>query len=591
MISIKQISNKVIQAACAFSVACAFSSCEDFLTIYPTDRTVGEDFWKTKADVEEMVNGCYQSMLSYSIQERAIIWGAFRSDELVKYKDYSSTTLDNISAVNLLPNNGFNDWSSFYYVINHCNIVLNHAPEVMAQDPEFTQGDYQTVRAQMLALRSLCYFYLVRTFRDIPYSLQSYEDDDQNMALPQNAPAYVLEKCLEDLAEAERYIMKSGAYGTGNWRNWGYMTRDAVNALTADIYLWRASMTHNMNDYQEAVNYADKVIKAKHEYYNQQHQGGISAATDDIYHLSNYPQAFISIFSEGNEQESILEWQFNGRNNANQALGNYYYRSGDPDNPKTTSNLMASTIFSTPSSTANNADAKKIYLSKNDYRFWNNVYDANNDEAEQLSIRKMIDKNGLVISTSSTSGATKSTSRQLKEFAQNWIVYRLPDVMLMKAEALVELAGDDNEEMLKEAFDLVYAVNKRAMSKDATDLLNFNDFKTKTDMELLVLAERERELCFEGKRWWDLMRYSYRHMQGVDITKTLAETSSWPELYKPMLKFIVRKYGEGGQGDAISYKMKSEPYLYWPVLESEMKVNPLLKQNPVFEQEKSTVKN
>ena len=158
MISIKQISNKVIQAACAFSVACAFSSCEDFLTIYPTDRTVGEDFWKTKADVEEMVNGCYQSMLSYSIQERAIIWGAFRSDELVKYKDYSSTTLDNISAVNLLPNNGFNDWSSFYYVINHCNIVLNHAPEVMAQDPEFTQGDYQTVRAQMLALRSLCYF-------------------------------------------------------------------------------------------------------------------------------------------------------------------------------------------------------------------------------------------------------------------------------------------------------------------------------------------------------------------------------------------------------------------------------------------------
>lgn len=591
MISIKQISNKVIQAACAFSVACAFSSCEDFLTIYPTDRTVGEDFWKTKADVEEMVNGCYQSMLSYNIQERAIIWGAFRSDELVKYKDYSSTTLDNISAVNLLPNNGFNDWSSFYYVINHCNIVLNHAPEVMVQDPEFTQGDYQTVRAQMLALRSLCYFYLVRTFRDIPYSLQSYEDDDQNMALPQNAPAYVLEKCLEDLAEAERYIMKSGAYGTGNWRNWGYMTRDAVNALTADIYLWRASMTHNMNDYQEAVNYADKVIKAKHEYYNQQHQGGISAATDDIYHLSNYPQAFISIFSEGNDQESILEWQFNGRNNANQALGNYYYRSGDPDNPKTTSNLMASTIFSTPSSTANNADAKKIYLSKNDYRFWNNVYDANNDEAEQLSIRKMIDKNGLVISTSSTSGATKSTFRQLKEFAQNWIVYRLPDVMLMKAEALVELAGDDNEEMLKEAFDLVYAVNKRAMSKDATDLLNFNDFKTKTDMELLVLAERERELCFEGKRWWDLMRYSYRHMQGVDITKTLAETSSWPELYKPMLKFIVRKYGEGGQGDAISYKMKSEPYLYWPVLESEMKVNPLLKQNPVFEQEKSTVKN
>jgi len=57
-----------------------------------------------------------------------------------------------------------------------------------------------------------------------------------------------------------------------------------------------------------------------------------------------------------------------------------------------------------------------------------------------------------------------------------------------------------------------------------------------------------------------------------------------------MLTMIIRKYsGEGG--DAVSYKMKSEPYLYWPILESETKVNSLLNQNPVFIQEKSTSKN
>jgi len=37
--------------------------------------------------------------------------------------------------------------------------------------------------------------------------------------------------------------------------------------------------------------------------------------------------------------------------------------------------------------------------------------------------------------------------------------------------------------------------------------------------------------------------------------------------------------------------MKSEPYLYWPVQESEIKVNKLLKQNPVFHMEKSSTKN
>jgi hypothetical protein len=57
-----------------------------------------------------------------------------------------------------------------------------------------------------------------------------------------------------------------------------------------------------------------------------------------------------------------------------------------------------------------------------------------------------------------------------------------------------------------------------------------------------------------------------------------------------MTEFITRKY-KAGEGDAVTYKMDIEPYLYWPVLESEMKVNNLLKQNPVWIQEKSTSKN
>ena len=94
-------------------LALGLTSCNDFLTIYPTDKTIAEDFWKTKEDVQGMVNGVYKSMASYDNQDRAIIWGAFRSDELVKYSDYSSTSLDNINAVNLLPSNGYNNWASF----------------------------------------------------------------------------------------------------------------------------------------------------------------------------------------------------------------------------------------------------------------------------------------------------------------------------------------------------------------------------------------------------------------------------------------------------------------------------------------------
>ena len=568
-----------------------FTSCNDFLTIYPTDRIVGEDFWKKKADVEQMVDGAYSSILSGSIQERAIMWGAFRSDELVKTPDYSSTDLDNVSAVNLLPTMGFCSWGSFYSVINRCNIVLRHAPEVMDVDPEFTYGDYTVVRAQMLALRSLCYFYLVRAFRDVPYVTESYEDDTQVDLVAQSTPGEVLQNCLNDLEEAYNYIMKTGSYGTGDWRNWGYFTRDAVNALMADIYLWRAAMTHDAADYQKVATLADRIIAAKDEYYKANNKEAVSSTEENIYHLYSGSAAQYNIFVKGNSHESILEWQYNGRNNSNTTLENYYYQSGKEDNHKSTGIVQASPIFNIAATNANTSQGKKAFATTKDYRYWNVVYDTNNEEANQLEIRKMVDNGGGTISTSSTAGAPKYNSRAFKEFDQNWIVYRLTDVLLMKAEALLELSADNDRTAQEQAFNLVQAVNKRSMATNSADTLKFGDFTTKASLELLILAERERELCFEGKRWFDLVRYCYRHMTGVNINQKLADSDTWPALYSHMTEMLGRKSSEGGQSNAIAIKMKSEPYLYWPVQESEIKVNRLLKQNPVWIQEKSTAKN
>ena len=574
-----------------FTLSFLLTSCSDFLTIYPTDRIVGDDFWKTKSDVDQMVNGCYLSMLSEDIQARAIIWGAYRSDELTKREDLVDLTLDNINAVNLLPTMGYCSWAGFYKVINNCNVVLNHAPDVMTVDPEFTEGDYQVVKAQMLALRSLCYFYLVRAFRDVPYMSHSVESDDQVEAVPQSTPAEVLQHCLDDLQEARRFIMKSGGYGRSDWRNWGYITTDAVDAIMADIYLWRGSMTHNNADYQKVVELVDRVVEAKDAYYKKYNSDLVGTGKEDRYHLYDGEDAQLMLFhyNNGNCRESILEWQYNGINNANSELERDYYKT---DNNAQHGRLMASKIFNSIEANANKEQAQKIFFSTNDYRFWNIVYDANNSEAEQLPIRKMVyaESSQTVVGTKSTVGLSKSNSRTFDNFRQNWIVYRITDLMLMKAEALVAMSTDDDTDNLTQAFNLVQTVNLRSMEKSAKDTLVSNNFLTKDAMELLVLTERERELCFEGKRWWDLMRYSYRGMEGVDINLTLNDQPEAPKLRTEMANFVIRKY-KAGEGDVVAYKMDTEPYLYWPVSESEMKVNNLLKQNPVWIQEKLTQKN
>ncbi len=582
---VNNILKKVMLGACA---VLTLGSCNDFLTIYPTDKTVGEDFWKKKEDVDQMVTGAYAAMLSYNVQERSIVWGALRSDELVKRSSYSNTTIDNVLAMNLLPTNGYNSWGSFYNVINRCNIVLNHAAGVMDEDPEFTQGDYETVRGQMLALRSLCYFYLVRAFRDVPYTTQSYEDDDQVMQLPQMCPDSVLNYCIQDLKEAETKVMRSGAYGTGNWRNMGYITRDAVYALLADIYLWRASMNNSQSDYQSCIEYADKVIASKDQYYRETSKQSISGGTDDIYHLYDGRVAHGNIFGTNNCRESILEWQYDGDRNSNTALENYYDMSGSSDNHDASGMVEASQLFNSVNTDANTVTGTKVYASRNDYRFWNNVFLANSSEALQLEIRKMVKNSNLGDITSLNVGVSK-TPNDFKNYQRNWIVYRLTDVMLMKAEAQVQTAASDSDAVLRSAFNLVQVVNKRSMTTDATDTLKYSDFTSKNSMEELVLCERERELCFEGKRWFDLMRYAYRHMEGVNSRQKMADVNTWPSLPRTFTNLIVRKYDTGG--DAVAYKMKTEPFMYWPVSRSEIHTNLMLKQNPVYSDNESTSKN
>src|SRR5574344_1982213 len=585
--------NNIFRKSVVIGVAgLTLCSCEDFLTITPTDKTIDTDYWKKKSDVDEMVTGAYSAMLSSSVQQRAIVWGAFRSDELVLPTGISgdnTTALKNINAVNLLPSNTFCSWGSFYTVINDCNVVLKHAPEVMNIDPEFTEGDYQAGQAQMLALRSLCYFYLVRTFRDIPYNTEAYESDDQELTVAQSAPDTVLAKCISDLEIAEKFAIKSGAYGTNSWKNKGYITRDAVDAILADIYLWRASMNHSASDYQKCVEYCEKITAAKTAYYEANKTSDVvTDATTSQYPLEQTSNAFLNLFITGNADESIFEIQYDSSKNSNERLAQMYYASKSGASKGYT---VASSIFNVIDANANTIDnTDKVYTTTDDYRFWQNCYEVNDAEQTELEIRKMVESSSQNLLEQKA--ATKGT-RTYSNYGQNWIVYRLADILLMEAEAKVQLAtSDDDASTLRSAFNFVKAVNTRSLVTNSKDSLDFSKFGTKDAMERLVLAERQRELCFEGKRWFDLMRYNYRHVTCSDPKKTLAQLSeegvTYPTNYSKMLSRIIRKYTSGG--DAVSYKLKNEAYLYFPIATSELKVNSKLKQNPVYIEEETTTK-
>ena len=106
-------------------------SCVDTI-ILPDDKTVDEDFWKTKEQVATMVTAAYSAMASNDVMVRLIVWGEFRTDEVlgpssnVKNSN-EKTALDEISTVNMQTTNMYAQWASLYAVINRCNIVLEKA--------------------------------------------------------------------------------------------------------------------------------------------------------------------------------------------------------------------------------------------------------------------------------------------------------------------------------------------------------------------------------------------------------------------------------------------------------------------------------
>lgn len=591
----KKFNHIIKSMAIALLGGLSLCSCDDFLTIYPTDKTIGEEFWQNKEQVNQAATGAYTAMISGSNIERFIMWGDYRSDIMRKTSSLVNTDLDNISNVNLYPSCGYNNWSSFYAVINTCNLVIKHAQDVIAIDPDFTEGDYESVKAQMLGLRALCHFYLVRAFRDIPYETTAYEKEDDIVYGGQLAPDSTLQLCINDLMEAEKGCYKYGVFNSDDWRSVGLLSKDAIHAILADIYLWRASMWTKTDKakadeyYQACIDYADQVIASHKQYYeeNIRDQSNTSQGTaTSPYYLIDGQNAYYNIFTQGNSRESIFELQFDGNSNSNYMVCKYFYKW---ENAVSTFGMVSGTttvgasLGDSPTPASSSATPTALYQSENDYRFYTNSYNVNDANQASFEVRKMVDNSAITFDIPNRKqGFTYVQSRTYDSYKQNWIIYRITDVMLMKAEAQTQLAGSTDAK-LKEAFDVIQAVNNRSIAINTDALVYTNNYDKQSKLEMLCLQERGRELCYEGKRWFDLLRYSYRHMKGVDPTKTLYQIDPNGSLYPSLddedndFKTILNaKYSTN------ILKFKNEAFLYWPIQEREIKNNKLLHQNPVW---------
>lgn len=538
------------------------NSCGDWLEITPLNDIVLENFWTDKTDVENLVASCYSAMLGSDVISRMMVWGELRSDNVVQGQSIPDAENEILKA-NLLPTNPYTSWTSFYNVINRCNTVLYYAPQVAEKDPNFNESSLKAIEAELIALRGLCYFYLMRTFRDIPYTTQPSIDDNQAYDLEPTPFDELLQILIQDLEACKDYAIK--AYGNKTY-NTGRITRDAIHALLADLYLWA-------EDYGNCVRYCDLVIQSKRDQYNETNKDkqelgeGEYPLIDAESPGSNVTgNAYNKIFGTGNSSESIFELYFMESPDrvTNTAVSRYYGSINEPRGY-----LGAPDFIGRDKNGGND-----VYL------YGNNVFakkDVRSRECLARSssgvfpITKYVYQN-----VANENGVYRSTNYA------NWIIYRLSDLMLMKAEALTNMVVETAEEdtssleavqaknLLSQSFSLVRSVYNRSNPEAGKDSLNFANYGSKDNMNTLIMKERQRELMFEGKRWFDLVRMARRDGNN-----------------NRLVDIVISKYTENQS--TIRTKMMSVNALYFPYNEEELKVNSYLKQNPAYITETSSI--
>ena len=394
----------------------------------------------------------------------------------------------------------------------------------------------------------------------MPFTREPSIDDTKEYRIPADEFNVVLDNIIADMEavkdDAQLYFRKPDpdkAKESAEIDNTARVTRPAMYALLADLYLWKG-------DWQKCVECCDYVIKFKQNEYDKLLKRRLQ---NEIMLFNDIPllvekvettsgHAFTEIFGKGNSFESLFEITYDeqlNNNNRNNYIGNYYFNGGSN---QSNGRLAAIEEFyeGLP------INSTELFNNK-DCRVYGSIYQAG---TTQFYIAKYAANE--VVLDNTKSNWTPSYRWRSTNYA-HWIVYRLTDVMLMKAEALVQ-QGDQHFE---EAFSLINAVSRRAVNSfvpGTGEILVFDDYKeSKESMEQLVMDERHRELIFEGKRWFDLLREARRTGNTRDLAKTVT---------KKQLTNI----------SGIQIRLADPNALYLPYYRNEVKVNPYLHQNPAY---------
>lgn len=434
-------------------------------------------------------------------------------------------------------------WRNNFYAISRVHKAMRAIEGTSVENKE-------SLLAELKTLRSYFYFDLIRVFKNIPYFDETV-DDPSSVSPYQYSRDEIFGFIKNDLREA---------YGAlpASQQNAGRFNKYVAAAIMAKVSAFTASVNNNSADWNDVITYSDYVIgSGKYELYpnfldmskvenDNKYESILAiqfAVTADNAHY-NYPNMLNCTISEGNLYGNGDDFFLGSQNLVNafrtneDGLPYLTGTSGDVDNSVNVTGDYQGNVDPRLDFTVGRIGFP--FRGHTYTRNWCRAYDIYGEYSGKKGQLAPEDPN--IVAGIVPWGAS----------GLNFCLIRYADILLLKAEALIE-----TNQNLDEARNLINQVREKAKrsidgSYSPVDLdpMRANyvvepypaEGWTQDYARRAVRMERRLELAMEGNRWFDLVRWGTvvdvvnNYMRSESSLRTYYEGSSInaDEVYFPI---------------------------------------------------------
>ncbi|MBD0400579.1 RagB/SusD family nutrient uptake outer membrane protein [Flammeovirga sp. EKP202] len=532
-----------------FIIIATLSACS-FLDLEPKDELTRDNFYKNDREVTLALSGVYAQLRTLYAEDFSV-WLNVGTDEMLYRRATFGKELSRMS-YNESDIDLARIWKNSYTAINIANDFIGSL-SALDSIPNLKRTDHDLMLGEALTLRAMFYFNMVRMWEHIPLRLDHFTDLNGNLEdlnLP-NVPANkIYNQIVADL-ETSLELMNERP------KQYGRVSKQIAHGILARVFLNMAGARVQGGDFGK-----DYCLNKVVEHTN--------AVVNYGYHtlLPEYEEVFLNeIKGIRNDVEVMWEVDFTVSDSRNLGgrIGNFNgvqisFTSGNQ--PFATANsYIAPTMHNALYS---NTDTRKAwncadFSFNNDGDFYFPVFTKNQlrwypGKWRRLDLGR--DSNGELDDTAESleMGVINKDRTSI-----NFPLLRYSDVLLMRAEALYLLQGEN--EQSNQDIELVRNRANAGTLEEGLMQVDGNYMK-------LIQEERRRELCYEGHRRFDLVRWGTLLETMRDLSENIRANPSFREEHEIQLV---------APGERVE-----EKHVVFPIPSDELQINVNIKQHNLW---------